>query len=184
MMNKSSWKGCFCLKAGFTLIELLVVVLIIGILAAVALPQYQKAVEKARLSEALTVISSLQRAAETWYYEHGGPNEVIDFLGKDAIEKLSLDLPMLDCSTNVSCKYENFEYQMPWEGEEYPFFVIQASRVQNDVRRYGLVIDSFPSNWVKICDVTEDGAWVSGKAEPWAQSVCKSLEQQGWMYQD
>lgn len=57
--------------AGFTLIELLVVVLIIGILSAVAVPQYEKAVEKSRATQAFTLLKSLYAAQASYYMANG-----------------------------------------------------------------------------------------------------------------
>ncbi len=73
-------------EGGFTLIELLVVILIIGILAAIAIPAFLSQKSKAYDSSAKTVAQTAQTAMETYATEHGGEYTSATATALNAIE--------------------------------------------------------------------------------------------------
>ncbi len=94
MNSNQSKTSC---KWGFTLIELLVVVLIIGILAAVALPQYQKAVDKSRMVQALILVKSIYNAQQVYHLANASYTEELE----------ALDVSLPNCSKESSSIEEN-----------------------------------------------------------------------------
>ena len=70
-MKKSCCKSRMSAK-GFTLIEVLVVVLIIAVLAAVAVPQYQRTVLKSRFSSLIPITKAVRDGNESYYLTHSG----------------------------------------------------------------------------------------------------------------
>jgi prepilin-type N-terminal cleavage/methylation domain-containing protein len=108
---------------GFTLIELLVVVLIIGILAAIALPQYQKAVERAKILPYLSLLSSLNRSADLYKLTTGS--------GPQRFDDLDIEIPISEGDSSCGLPIaSNVAYRKDFKVIQ-PFITVNLSTVSS-----------------------------------------------------
>ena len=153
---------------GFTLIELLVVVLIIGILAAVAVPQYQKAVEKARVAQMLPMMRHIYDALALYKLEHGNYwNEEDDLPSWD---ELGIEPPSGFSQNAYTEFYNDTWYCFP--NEERTGYVYCVRNI-NDAGTYAIYL------W----QPDEPNFLLAGKRtcmgiNSFGESVCKALGKQ------
>lgn len=150
---------------GFTLIELLVVVLIIGILASVALPQYEKAVMKSRSVQGITLVKSLADAQKVYFMANG--------LYASRLEDLDISLPGNPSGTSATVGDFTVKLERP---DDLSLTHVQASYVKNNQLLWHIVFYMAPGQLYCVsCGNTEGDKFCktfNSSSQPCPETTC------------
>lgn len=170
-------------NAGFTLMELLVVVLIISILSAAALPQYQKAVAKARVSEMLPWFKKLKEGREL-YLLNGGRSSCMDL--SQYLDAYGVSYSRFRCSgapedgpcpeSNTWCDgtlwVDEKNHISQGTGHASWAYVKKAGTVAPYFREFSLYLVTFSAGYTP--DEKTGDLFCQPKTD-WGRSFCKSI---------
>ena len=142
---------------GFTLIELLVVVLIIGLLTAVAVPQYKIAVEKALFAEAVTQLKALAHAEKIYFLANGKYTENFD---------------------DLDISFEGY-FAVPTDLQQKNWFLSTSNIQGKKFIHAGRKKDYLDGRWYILCYLPTQTMYCRALAgDTKAQKICKALGQQ------
>lgn len=117
-------------RKGFTLLEVLIVVIIIGILAAISMPQYMKTIERAKTAEAMSNLGALRGSMDRYWYEEvamGGEYVPATF-AMNFVDVIPLDID----NPNAAGRREWAYGLTDGSSINNKIYVIEARRIEDD----------------------------------------------------
>ncbi len=147
------------MRKGFTLIELLVVVLIIGILAAIALPQYTKSVERSRAANAVVWIKAAADSLQRYAFENPDAGSFMYQINADGSSSGSAD------SLDITLPAAVGGYE--WCEVRFKFDDATASSALCHKSKYDIGIDIFTDGYAY--------PYCASNGDPDGDAMCKGL---------